>query len=152
VTNNNGFWIGWLDLLTLFQSLLITINHSVIANLPASQITRTRSILIHVLRCTPSILILWLWFFHNSLTTSELQLQFSNLPSYRFSLYSLWSDAMENTVSCVASRVYLTLYSNGSSADHKKTPLQYCWPCVCCGRCLALGLFVKLHQDARAHD
>jgi hypothetical protein len=34
VTNNNGFWIEWLDLLTMsLQSLLITINYSTIANL-----------------------------------------------------------------------------------------------------------------------
>jgi hypothetical protein len=52
VTNNNGFWIGWFDLLTsLLQSLLIAINYSAIANLPTAKITRTRSIL--VLRCTP---------------------------------------------------------------------------------------------------
>jgi hypothetical protein len=42
VTNNNGFWIGWLDLLTrLLQSLLIIINYSAIANVPTSQIIRT---------------------------------------------------------------------------------------------------------------
>jgi hypothetical protein len=50
VTNNNGFWIGWLDLLTLLlQSLLITIKYSAIANLPTSEITRTGSILVLVL-------------------------------------------------------------------------------------------------------
>jgi hypothetical protein len=39
---NNGFWIGWLDLLTLLlQSFLITINYSAIANISTSQITRT---------------------------------------------------------------------------------------------------------------
>jgi hypothetical protein len=54
VTNNNGFWIGWLDLfILLLQSLGITINYSAIANLPTSQITRTRLILVLVLRCTP---------------------------------------------------------------------------------------------------
>jgi hypothetical protein len=43
VTNNNGFWIGWLDLLALLlQFLLFTINYSTTANVPTSQITRTR--------------------------------------------------------------------------------------------------------------
>jgi hypothetical protein len=37
----------------LLQSLLITINQSAFVNLPTSQITRTRSILVLVLRCTP---------------------------------------------------------------------------------------------------
>jgi hypothetical protein len=27
---------------------------------------------------------------------------------------------------------------------HKKTLLQYCWPCVCCGRCLAMDLHVTI--------
>jgi hypothetical protein len=62
LTNNNGFWIGWLNLLTLLlQSLLITINYSAIAKLPTSQITRTCSILVLVL-------------FLNSLTSDELRL------------------------------------------------------------------------------
>jgi hypothetical protein len=57
VTNNNGFWIGWLDLLTpSLQSLVITVSYSAIANLPTSQITRTCSIL--VLRCVPILLTL----------------------------------------------------------------------------------------------
>jgi hypothetical protein len=52
--NNNGLSIGWLDLLTgSFQSLLITINYSAMANLPTSQIIRTRSILVLALRFTP---------------------------------------------------------------------------------------------------
>jgi hypothetical protein len=42
MTNNNGFWIGWLDLLTLLlQSLLFTSNYSTTANLHTSQIIRT---------------------------------------------------------------------------------------------------------------
>jgi hypothetical protein len=40
VTNNNGFWIGSLDLLT--PSFLITINYSAIANLPTSPIVTIR--------------------------------------------------------------------------------------------------------------
>jgi hypothetical protein len=52
LTNNDGFWIEWLDLLTLLlQSILITINYSPIANLPISQITRTCSILVFALFC-----------------------------------------------------------------------------------------------------
>jgi hypothetical protein len=40
VTNNDGFWIGWLDLLALLlQSLLFTINYRAIAKLLISQIT-----------------------------------------------------------------------------------------------------------------
>jgi hypothetical protein len=54
VTNNNGFWIGWFYLLT---PLLITIDYIAVANLPNSQITRTLSILVHVLHCTPSTFI-----------------------------------------------------------------------------------------------
>jgi hypothetical protein len=51
VTNNNGFWIGWLHLLTLLRltSLLFTINYSANANLPTWQITRTCFILFLVL-------------------------------------------------------------------------------------------------------
>jgi hypothetical protein len=45
VTNINGFWIGLLEYVVL-RSLLITLNYSAIANLPTSQITRTRSILV----------------------------------------------------------------------------------------------------------
>jgi hypothetical protein len=43
VTNNNGFWIGWLDLLTLslFTITVNANNYSAIANLPTSQITKT---------------------------------------------------------------------------------------------------------------
>jgi hypothetical protein len=43
VTKNNGFWIGWLDLMILLlQSLQTTIIYSAITNLLTSQITRTR--------------------------------------------------------------------------------------------------------------
>jgi hypothetical protein len=36
------------------------------------------------------------------------------------------------------------LPSNGPCADTKKTLLQYCWPRVCCGRCLAVGRYVTI--------
>jgi hypothetical protein len=42
VTNTNGFWIGWLNLLTPSFTISIIHNHRAIANLPTSQITRTR--------------------------------------------------------------------------------------------------------------
>jgi hypothetical protein len=43
VTNNNGFRIGWLDLLTPSStSPSLTINYNATANLSTSQITRTR--------------------------------------------------------------------------------------------------------------
>jgi hypothetical protein len=45
-------WIGFINAFFYNQSL-ITINYSAIANLPTSQITRTRSILVLVLRYTP---------------------------------------------------------------------------------------------------
>jgi hypothetical protein len=44
VTNSNGFWIRWLHWHPLSQFLLFTISYSAIANLPTSQITRTRYI------------------------------------------------------------------------------------------------------------
>jgi hypothetical protein len=40
VTNNNGFWIGFIDNFAL-QSRLFTINYSATADLPTSQIART---------------------------------------------------------------------------------------------------------------
>jgi hypothetical protein len=53
VTHNNGFWIGWLDLLALLlQSLLFTIIYSAIVNLPILQISRTCSILVLEFFCT----------------------------------------------------------------------------------------------------
>jgi hypothetical protein len=67
VTNNNEFWIVWLYLLTPLQSLLITINYSTIANQPSSQITKLRSILFLLPRCTPLY--------------SFSKFQFSNPPS-----------------------------------------------------------------------
>jgi hypothetical protein len=55
VTNNNGVWIGWLDLLTfLLQSLLITMNlqQRTINLQPNPWMPRTRSILLFLLRLT----------------------------------------------------------------------------------------------------
>jgi hypothetical protein len=37
-----------------------------------------------------------------------------------------------------------TLHSNGPHADTKKALLQYCWPHVCCGCCLAMGQYVTI--------
>jgi hypothetical protein len=36
------------------------------------------------------------------------------------------------------------LYGNGPCADTKKTLLQYFWPHVCCGRCLAVRRYVTI--------
>jgi hypothetical protein len=33
----------------------------------------------------------------------------------------------------------------GLTTDTKKTLLQYCWPCVCCGRYLAMDLHVTIN-------
>jgi hypothetical protein len=49
--SGSDYWIYW----HLLKSLLVTINYSSVANLPTSQITRTRSILLLVLRCTSYI-------------------------------------------------------------------------------------------------
>jgi hypothetical protein len=84
VTNNNGFWIWWLDLLTLLlQSLLITINYSTIANLPSSQIARTCSILFLVLFCT------FLSLYSQLLPASEFASLITTLrgPKGKYSLY-----------------------------------------------------------------
>jgi hypothetical protein len=53
VTNNNGFWIGWLDLLTpSFQSLLVTIiynnSQAIFSRTLLPCLPRTRSILVLV--------------------------------------------------------------------------------------------------------
>jgi hypothetical protein len=123
-----------MDLLTpSLQSLLITINYSAIANLPTSQTTRTRSVL--VLRCTPSILILLpLSFTRILLQLLNSQFQFSDLSSYRLLLYNLGSDSMENTVfSC---RVLFWYLATSFSTVHTKHS-SYCCRGVLPRSCLA---------------
>jgi hypothetical protein len=109
VTNNIGFWIWWLDLLT--PSFTISLNH----NYNNSQSIFCRGLapfsffLIPLLRLTTLSVVLRCTPFYSktldsrSSTTILLQLlnsqfQFSNpLATNRLSLYSLGSDPIENT-------------------------------------------------------
>jgi hypothetical protein len=77
-------WIYW----HLLQPLVVTINYSAIANLPISQIIRTRSILVLVLRCTPCTLLY----------------SYSSQLTWNSALYSLGEDPTENIFSIM--RVY----------------------------------------------
>jgi hypothetical protein len=62
-------WIlGFINTLS-YNLFLITINYSAIANLPTSQITRTYSILVLVLRCTPCTL---LFFYSSTFNSAQL--------------------------------------------------------------------------------
>jgi hypothetical protein len=53
VTNNNGFWTVWLDLLAASFTSSLNYNQLYRCDLPTSQITRTRSILVLLPTCTP---------------------------------------------------------------------------------------------------
>jgi hypothetical protein len=80
VTNNNWFWIGWLDLLT--PSFTISLNHNQLEQLTINLLPRTRSILILLFR-----------FSHKFWTELRNSLERSHMTS----LYNLGKDQIELT-------------------------------------------------------
>jgi hypothetical protein len=108
MTNNNGFWIGWLDLLTIS----FTISHN--------QITITHnqySVWSFFLDCRglpPFLFSFYGWLFS---PTDSCYIASGRATAQKLPLL-------------YCGRVYRALPSNGRQKDQKKTPLLYCWPRV----------------------
>jgi hypothetical protein len=80
VTNNNGLWIGSLDVFALrLQSHLLRISYSITANLPTPQINRKRI------------------FFLETDSSQELSLQITMKSFYRFSFNHLGLPTLLNS-------------------------------------------------------
>jgi hypothetical protein len=143
VTNNNGFWIGWLDLLT--PSCTISFNHN-------QWLPKTRTIFVLVLYLILFIPIL------PQLPALELDSLISTFlgPHGNHSLYcwqSLFTTPLPSNRSifprvCFCGNVLDDpLSSNGHGADHiqnNSCNTVSVVACAYCGRCLEMGLHVTV--------
>jgi hypothetical protein len=156
VTNNNGFWIGWLDLLTPSICNLPS-SQSIIANLPTSQITRTRPILFLLLWLT--VLSEWLLLYslgsdHSTENTAPV-LMAACIPRYPAMVAA---PTTENTAALLlAACVLRALPSNRSvhhniNARNKETTrvLDICLTLLCI--CLNLFLSTEMKSFYCAHS
>jgi hypothetical protein len=154
---------NWLYWRLLLKALLITINYSAIANLPSSQITRTRSIFVLVLRCAPSILILFsVSQFCTSVTAASELVSYNHFariprktacsPRRWLSIYLLLFRAFASAGMCLATRYPAT----GMARTTHKTLLAHTVPTVACAHCdcLETCLLVTIVKSLKilSHD
>jgi hypothetical protein len=118
-TNNNGFWIGWLDLLTISFTIShnqITITHNEYSAWPFFRDCRGLS---------PFLFSVYGWLFS---TTDSCYIASGGVTAQKIPL--LYCD-----------HVYHALPSNGGQKDHRKH--RFCIVGrVCCGRCLTMVICV----------
>jgi hypothetical protein len=149
VTNNNGFWIGWLDLLTTScKSLVIKINYSAIANLPTSQSVW------HAKSSQSSLVVSWQRIYKSHCNYSTYKVFTSCLSTDNwtttelsitvvFSLHSLGSDHSTENTSVSQQRICANHTENTSCDTGSivacvyrgrcvKMNLLYCWLSICC--------------------